>query len=139
MPKGLVGRLFDRRFRGGGRIGLRRGFARHLRDGGGELIGGIGRGEAGGRHQESAARQADVVAAGGRHDDRIGARRLDLAKHGGALEAPHVGAGDERGGDRGVIGGGGGVDLLHRGGGWLGGADGRKAGLTDEEGGGRQV
>src|SRR3546814_9651963 len=86
VPKGLVGRLFDRRVGGSGRIGLRRGFARHLRDGGGELIGGIGRGEAGGRHQESAARQADVVAAGGRHDDRIGARRLDLAKHGGALD-----------------------------------------------------
>src|SRR3546814_14869362 len=59
---------------------------------------------------------ADVVAAGGRHDDRIGARRLDLAEHGGALEAADVGAGDERGGDRGVIGGRGGVHLLHRGG-----------------------
>src|SRR3546814_6258449 len=81
---------------------------------------------------------ADVVAAGGRHDDRIGARRLDLAKHGGALEAPHVGAGDERGGDRGVIGGGGGVDLLHRGGELFGGEAGRKAGLADEEGGARQ-
>src|SRR3546814_4552518 len=75
---------------------------------------------------------ADVVAAGGRHDDRIGARRLDLAKHGGALEAPHVGAGDERGGDRGVIGGGGGVDLLHRGGELFGGEAGRSEEHTSE-------
>src|SRR3546814_17864199 len=49
-----------------------------------------------------------------------------------------VGAGDERGGDRGVIGGGGGVDLLHRGGELFGGEAGRKAGLADEEGGARQ-
>src|SRR3546814_15974905 len=108
MPKGLVGRLFDRRFRGGGRIGLRRGFARHLRDGGGELIGGIGRGEDGGRHQESAARQADVVAAGGRPEHRLGARSLYLAKYGGGLEERYEGSGDEGGGDRGVNGGRGG-------------------------------
>src|SRR3546814_9323613 len=65
-PSGLVGRFFRRgRFDLGGRMGRRRRIARHLADGGGELLGRIARRQARRRHQEGAARQRHIAGGGG--------------------------------------------------------------------------
>src|SRR3546814_15959113 len=107
-------------------MGRRRRIARHLADGGGELLGRIARRQARRRHQVGAARQRHIAGGGGHHDILI-AERLDLPQDGGPVEAVNVGAGRKRRGGRGIVGRGGLGGLLHRArdlfGGGIGGED----------------